>query len=329
MTSKAGDTETMEGNLRVLVVDDEDTIRGILSRVLGQGGYQVTVAESGEKALEIFEKDPHPLVLTDIRMGGMSGMELLTAIRGNNSETQVIIMTSYASLETAIQALRYGAYDYLVKPFEDLDLVTATVNRATEKIRLRREIQLLIETLKGKNEELELKNEILAEQASFDGLTQLHNHRHFQEALAREVSRSLRHGRIFSLIFMDIDFFKIYNDTFGHLKGDTVLRTIGGILKNLLRKADLAARYGGDEFVMMLPETNKSAAIGLAKAVQKAIESHPFYGKENMPGGKVTVSAGVSCFPEDGTDPVTLIQSADKALYESKPNRNNIAGSKP
>jgi diguanylate cyclase (GGDEF)-like protein len=316
----------MEDNMRILVVDDEDTIRGVLSRVLGQEGYHVTIAESGEEALEIFEKDPHPLVLTDIRMEGMSGMELLTEIRGRNPETQVMIMTSYASLETAIQALRSGAYDYMVKPFEDLDLVIATVNRATEKIRLSREIHSLIETLKEKNEELELKNEILAEQASFDGLTQLHNHRHFQEALAMEVSRSLRHGRVFSLIFLDIDFFKTYNDTYGHLKGDNVLRTIGEILKNLLRKADLAARYGGDEFIMLLPETSKSAAGGVAVAVQKAIESHPFYGKEDLPGGKVTVSAGVSCFPEDGTDPATLIQCADKVLYEAKSRRKNIAG---
>ncbi|NNF84815.1 MAG: diguanylate cyclase [Deltaproteobacteria bacterium] len=310
--------------MRILIVDDEETIRGILSRVLGQEGYEVTLAESGEEALEIFGKDPHPLVLTDIRMGGMSGMELLTEIRGINSETQVLIMTSYASLETAIEALRLGAYDYMVKPFEDLDLVTATISRAGEKIRLSREIQSLIETLKGKNEELEVKNRILAEQASYDGLTQLHNHRHFQETLAIEVSRSLRHGRTFSLIFMDVDLFKNYNDTHGHLKGDSVLRTIGEILKNILRKTDTAARYGGDEFVLLLPETDKGAAQGVGELVRKTIESHPFYGRDAQPGGKVTVSVGVASFPADGTDAANLVQSADKALYESKDSGKNI-----
>jgi diguanylate cyclase (GGDEF)-like protein len=314
----------MEDNLRILVVDDEDTIRGILSRVLGQEGYQVTVAESGEEALEIFGKDPHPLVLTDIRMGGMSGMELLTEIRGINSETHVIIMTSYATLETAIQALRSGAYDYLVKPFEDLDLVKASISRATEKIRLSREVQSLIEMLKEKNEELESKNRILAEKASYDGLTQLHNHRHFQETLAMEVSRSLRHGRTFSLIFMDVDLFKNYNDTHGHLKGDGVLRTIGEILKNILRKADLAARYGGDEFIMLLPETDKEAGLGVAEMVRKTIESHPFFGREVQPCGKVTVSVGVATFPEDGTNSATLIQRADTALYEAKSRGKNL-----
>ena len=314
----------MMDTLRILVVDDEETIRDILSRVLGQEGYQVTVAESGEKALELFGKDPHPLVLTDIRMGGMSGMELLTEIRGINSETQVLIMTSFASLETAIEALRLGAYDYMVKPFEDLDLVVATISRAAEKFRLSREIESLVDTLKGKNEELESKNRILAEQASYDGLTQLRNHRHFQEALAMEVSRSLRHGRTFSLVFMDVDLFKNYNDTHGHLKGDAVLRTIGEILKSILRKADMAARYGGDEFVLLLPETDREAAQGVAEMVRKTIESHPFYGKESQPGGNVTVSVGVASFPADGTDPATLVQSADKALYKSKGSGNNV-----
>ncbi len=314
----------MKDTMRILVVDDEETIRGILSRVLGEEGYQVTLAASGEEALEIFRKDPHPLVLTDIRMGGMSGMELLTEIRAIKSDTQVLIMTSFASLETAIEALRLGAYDYMVKPFEDLDLVVATISRANEKIRLSREIQSLIDALKGKNEELELKNILLAEQASYDGLTQLYNHRHFQETLATEVARSLRHGRTFSLIFMDVDLFKNFNDTQGHLKGDGVLRTIGEILKSLLRKADMAARYGGDEFVLLLPETDKEAARGVAEMVRKTIESHPFHGREVQPGGKVTVSVGVASFPEDGTDPIALVQMADKALYDSKDSGKNV-----
>lgn len=313
----------MDDALRILVVDDEETIRQILSRVLGQEGYDVTGAGSGEEALEIFRKDPHPLVLTDIRMEGMSGMDLLTEIKGMNADTQVIIMTSYASLETAIQALRSGAYDYLVKPFEDLELVAATIFRATEKIRMEREIASLIAKLKEKNEELEEKNRLLAAQVAFDGLTELHNHRFFHETLATEVSRSRRHGHSFSLVFMDIDAFKTYNDTHGHLKGDVLLRTVGEILKDNLRKGDTAARYGGDEFILLLPETGKEAGHVVAEKIRNAIESHSFYGREVQSGGKVTVSVGVASFPSDAGDAESLLRKADKALYESKSRGRN------
>jgi diguanylate cyclase (GGDEF)-like protein len=315
MTSISGGTANMDDALRILVVDDEETIRDILSRVLGREGYDVTVARSGEEALEI--------LLTDIRMEGMSGMDLLTEIRGMNAETQVIIMTSYASLETAIQALRSGAYDYLVKPFEDLDLVAATIFRATEKIRMGREIASLIGMLKEKNEELEAKNKLLSAQVAFDGLTELHNHRFFQEALATEVSRSRRHGHSFSLVFMDIDAFKTYNDTHGHLKGDVLLRTMGEILKGTLRKGDMPARYGGDEFVVLLPETGKEAGHLVAEKVRNAIASHPFYGREVQPGGVVSVSVGVASFPADGGDAASVLRKADQALYESKSRGRN------
>ena len=122
---------------------------------------------------------------------------------------------------------------------------------------------------------------------------------------------------------MDIDVFKTYNDTHGHLKGDVLLRTIGDILRDLLRKGDIAARYGGDEFIVLLPETDKEAGKVVAERIRKAIESHPFYGREVQPGGKVTVSVGLASYPDDGTDPTALVQSADKVLYESKESGRN------
>jgi diguanylate cyclase (GGDEF)-like protein len=303
---------------RILVVDDEETIRSMLSQVLTEVGHEVTAVESGEEALEHFQREPFPLVITDIRMGGMDGIELLKEIRQLNVETQVLMITSYASMETAISALRAGAYDYLIKPFEDLDLITAAVDRAIEKIRFVIENQVLVESLKRNKEELEKLNEILRDMAIRDGLTGLYNHRYFYEVLTKEIDRATRHGHVFSLIFIDVDFFKRYNDSHGHLEGDKVLRELASIFQNRLRKTDLIARYGGEEFIILLPETHKNVAKIVAEEIRKMVEEHPFQGEEVQPMGALTISLGVALFPEDGSDIDSLIKSADGSLYEAK-----------
>jgi len=141
--------------MRILVVDDEDSVRGVLSQVLTEGGFKVSEAANGAEALAQFEKIPFPLVITDIVMPEMTGIELLEKIKSRYPSTQVIIITSHASLSTAVEALRCGAYDYLFKPFEDLDLILAATERAVEKIQLKAENQRLINKLKGHNTELE------------------------------------------------------------------------------------------------------------------------------------------------------------------------------
>lgn len=200
---------------------------------------------------------------------------------------------------------------------------------SSEKIRMSREIHSLIGALKERNEELVSQNRLLATQAASDGLTELPNHRAFQEVLTKEVFRSHRYKHSFSLLFMDIDAFKTYNDTHGHLKGDVLLRTIGEILKSSLRKGDTPARYGGDEFVVLLPETGKGGGHVVAEKIRSAIESHPFDGREAQPEGKVTVSIGLASFPADGGDAASLLQKADKALYESKSRGGNAVSPAP
>jgi diguanylate cyclase (GGDEF)-like protein len=307
-----------EEKIRVLVVDDEESIRGTLSMLLGEEGYDVTAVPSAEEALERFGRDPFPLVITDIRMGGMSGIDLLKEVRSLRPETEVIMITSYASLETAVLALRSGAYDYLIKPFEELELVVAAVTRALEKSRLVREKMALIEALARKNDELQQVNKILAENANRDGLTGLYNHRYFQEALARELDRALRHDRVFSLLFADVDSFKRYNDAHGHQAGDTVLKTIGDLFRNSARGTDIVARYGGEEFVLLLPETDRAQAGILAERIRGIIAGHPF------PHRQITISIGISTFPGDGTLGGDLIRVADRALYRAKEEGRNV-----
>lgn len=308
----------MENGIRILAVDDEESIRNVLEMVLSGDGHDVTVASSAEEALKHFTKEPYPLVITDVRMEGLSGLHLLQEIKKSHPDTQVIIITCYASLETAIQAIRAGAYDFIVKPFEDIDLISAAASRALDKIRLIEENKKLVEELRQKNDQLERSNIILSELSIRDGLTGLYNHRYFHEFLHNECLRCCRHERGFSVIFMDVDNFKKYNDTHGHPAGDKLLISLGKIVSSGLRKTDVVARYGGEEFVVILPETLRDGALLAAENIRKAIAEYPFEGRETQPLGIVSVSIGVASCPEDGKEAKTLIHLADQALYEAK-----------
>ncbi len=303
---------------RILIVDDDMSIRSMVGEVLSDEGYEVTLASSGEEALQAFRSGGYGLVITDVRMGGMSGVEVLKEIKLIDPVVHIIIMTSHASIDSAVAVLKAGAYDYLIKPFEDLELVISAAKRAMQSVRLIMEKEVLVQTLKQKNSELERANERLQEIAVRDGLTGLFNHRYFQEILTKEAARAARHERDLSLLFLDVDDFKKYNDTYGHQVGDTLLKQLSGIIMGAMREGDLVARYGGEEFVVILPETDKKYATQVAEKLRRLVEDHPFRGEESQPGGKVTVSIGVSSWKQDGRTAAALIQHADQGLYRAK-----------
>lgn len=313
----------MKSGLSILIADDEPSMRSMLSQLLQEEGYQVIEAESGDDALAKFQQHLCPLVITDIRMPGLNGIELLHEIKRIKPGTLVIIITSYASTESVIATLRAGAYDYLTKPFEEISQITSVVGRAAEQIALTTENIYLIDKLKKSNLELARLNTIFKEQSIRDGLTELYNHRRFQEALALEIERGRRYQRTFSLIFFDVDNFKIYNDTHGHLEGDRLLQTLAQLTDKRIRKVDLLARYGGEEFIILLPETTAPQALQLAENIRIMIAEHPFPGRESMPGGNVTVSIGVANFPDDGKDGPSLVKNADRKLYQAKHSGRN------
>lgn len=314
---------TMTEKERVLVVDDEDTVRSVLYQVLTEDRFAVSKAASGEEALEKLQEKSFALVITDIKMPGISGLELQQKIKKQYPDTQVVIITSHASLSTAISAMRHGAYDYLFKPFGDLDLISASAKRAVEKVRLTRENKELLVRLKKNNEELEKVNRTLKDMACRDGLTRLYNHRYFQDILCHEVHRADRNNEKFSLVFFDLDHFKQYNDINGHLKGDKLLRKLGQILIKAVRRSDVVARYGGEEFVIVLPSTPKKNAYIVGEKLRRYIEKYPFEGRETQPNGKITVSIGIATCPDDGTERTELIYRADKAMYKAKEGGRN------
>ncbi len=313
----------MKKNTKILIADDEEIIRNLLKEHLTDEGYNVLAVSSGEEALENFSRDPDCLVITDIRMGGMSGVQLLEEIKKLDSDAQVIIITSHASLDSAVATLRAGAYDYIFKPFEDLDQVTEVVRRAMDKIDLIRQNRLLVENLEKSNLMMELANETLMELAVRDGLTGLFNLRHFRHILNEELSRAERYSRQLCLVMIDVDHFKNYNDTHGHPAGDEVLKALAGILNKRLRDVDRSARYGGEEFLVLLPETDLEKGRTVAEDLRVQMEEYPFRGRESQPFGKVTISLGVAAFPQDGPDADTLIKVADDALYRAKNSGRN------
>lgn len=308
----------MKEKIKVLIVDDEEVIRDMLAEHLTDEGFTAVAVPSGEAALEVFRDDPNHLVITDIRMGGMTGVELLGEVKKLDEDALVIIMTSHASLDNAVATLKAGAYDYIFKPFEDLDTVTEVVNRGMEKIALHQENIQLVENLEQSNQMMEQSNEVLREMAIRDGLTGLFNHRHFKAIMKRELARVVRYERPLSLIMLDVDHFKNYNDTHGHPAGDEVLKTLADIISTRLRVVDCPARYGGEEFVVLLPETDITGGRTVAEDIRAKVEDYPFKGRESQPLGKVTVSLGVAEFNADPSELSSLLERADEALYRAK-----------
>ena len=313
----------MKDRMKVLVVDDEQIIRDLLVEHLGSEGFNVLAVASGEEALEIFKKDPDHLVITDIRMGGMSGVQLLEEVKNVDENAVVIMITSHASMDTAVATLRAGAYDYIYKPFQDLNMITDVVNRAMDKIALVYQNRRLVGDLERKNQMIEQSNEALRELAVRDGLTGLFNHRHFKDMLESELVRCARFEHNLCLIMIDVDNFKDYNDNYGHPAGDEVLKILSDIMTTRLRAVDVGARYGGEEFAILLPETDWKGGKIVADDIRAQVENYPFKGNDENDIVKVTVSLGVADFPGDCSDTVSLLKKADEALYRAKSDGRN------
>jgi diguanylate cyclase (GGDEF)-like protein len=288
--------------VRVLIVDDEPMIRQLLTDVLGDEGYQVETVPSGEEAILKLRTVRFDYVVTDLMMPGMSGIQVLETVKQLDPETEVIVMTGYASLSTAIECMKLGAGDYLNKP---INIDEIRIKLAGMKVKKR---------LEEKAREVDFYKEL----SRTDGLTQLYNHKFFHQLLATEISRVQRYGGEVSLLMIDVDHFKNYNDANGHPMGDAALQKLSWILSELCRDVDSVARYGGEEFAVICPETPKAGAVELAERLRRKVEESDFLKSEAIPGGKFTISIGVASFPEDAPDKSGLIEKADQALYLAK-----------
>lgn len=303
----------------ILIIDDTpDNIR-ILNEIL-RNDYRILFARSGTQGIEIAKKELPDLILLDIVMPGMDGYEVCKVLK-NETATMwipIIFVTAMVSVEEETKGLEAGAIDYITKPFSP----------PIVKNRVRNQLQLksYSDALKQLSEVLAQKNRELDILAKHDGLTGLANRRHFDEVIDIEVKRAHRSGEILSLILCDIDFFKRYNDHYGHLSGDDCLRRISGIIRKIFqRSSDLCARYGGEEFVVILPDTAHEGAVSLAEKLRVETIS------ENIPhacsdvAGCVTLSIGVASatVTEERLSPKWFTKEADTALYRSKETGRN------
>ncbi|RKY77588.1 diguanylate cyclase response regulator [candidate division KSB1 bacterium] len=303
---------------KILVVDDIAINLELQKAYLTAAGYKVIEAKSGQEALQKVRDEKPDLILLDVMMPKMSGYEVCKILK-NDPETQfipIIMVTALTSVEDKIRGIEAGADDFISRPFNKTELM------ARVKSLLR--IKFLQDQLHQRMQELSEARERLQQLAITDGLTGLFNYRYFREQLEHEINRAERHNLDVSLVMMDIDFFKYYNDRNGHLAGDEVLKHIANILCSNVRKIDIAARYGGEEFALILPETDKNSAVIVAEKIRKLIEDDPIPHEERQPNGKLTISMGVSNFPDDSRTAKGLIEIADRRLYNAKQAGRNV-----
>lgn len=271
----------------ILIVDDDAYLRETLQKLLEVVGFNSEAVSNGQEAIKSLNEKKYTILLTDMKMPGIDGMDLINKV-SNDYEINIIAMTGFSEGYTYVDVINAGASDFIKKPF-GIEELEAKIRRIITERNLRKELNRLSIT---------------------DSLTELYNQRHFYARLNEEVTRAKRQRHPLSLILMDLNDFKVYNDQYGHLAGDEVLREAGEIIRSCIREAvDSGYRYGGDEFAIILIDADLDIAEEIGHRIEKAFEK----------SGKVTVSLGYSKFSEE-MEVKDLVANADKELYLQKNN---------
>ncbi len=300
----------------ILVVDDNQDNVEVLRVRLDSWGYETQSATNGEEALAYVAKSPPDLILLDVMMPDITGIEVAQRIKRDRSLPfiPIIMQTALDSTEAKVEGLEAGADDYITKPIDFAGLKA--------RLRSRLRIKRPQEGLEEREKELLEMNERLRFMSLTDGLTGLDNRRHLNDRIEEMFQHAQRVNEPFSVVMCDLDKFKSVNDTYGHQAGDEVLKQLAEILKEEAREIDRVGRYGGEEFLLLLPGTVLDAAVTFAERVRKHVERHTF----TFPGGstKRTASFGVAGWPHPRiNDSDSLVRMADDALYVAKETGRN------
>jgi len=293
---------------KLLIVDDIPINIEVLNEALEEE-YEVLFATDGKNAIEIAVNELPDLILLDIVMPDIDGYQVCSQLKNKEctKNIPIIFITSKSDEEDETKGLKVGAIDYIIKPFS-IPIVKARVRNHVE---------------------LKRRGDLLESLSMLDGLTGIPNRRRFEEYLDQEWRRSVRERSHLSIILLDIDFFKNFNDNYGHLAGDDCLKKVAMALNNAIRRpADLIARYGGEEFVCVMPCTKSVGGIYVAENIRKSISELRVPHSHSSVGEHVTISLGVAtCIPNGDSLPEELINAADKQLYLAKSKgRNQVRG---
>jgi two-component system cell cycle response regulator len=292
---------------RVLVAEDNDDIRALICTLLTSAGIDVVEAVDGTEAIDALEANALDLALLDVEMPGVGGYEVLGAMRASatHHDTPVLFVTARGAPQQVIEGLELGASDYLTKPFNGQELVARTQSALR---------------VKAAADSLRISNLQLQDAACRDGLTGIHNRRHLDEQLHAMGSTAARHRRSLGVLMIDVDRFKVINDVYGHPAGDDVLRGVAELLSTQARTEDVVGRYGGEEFLFLLPDTDLAGSFNLGERVRLAIAATAFtIGEKEL----LDVTVSVGCASQIGGDVYTLVAAADRALYEAKSGGRN------
>ncbi|HMK50755.1 MAG TPA: diguanylate cyclase [Thermodesulfovibrionales bacterium] len=299
---------------KILLVEDDKVQGKATKNYLETSGYEVIFVEDGKSAIKAVKTQEIDLVVLDLILPDMNGNEVCRWLKLNQDTRgiPIIMLTAQGSTTDKVASLTAGADDHLTKPFNESELGARIYACLRTKA--------LQDELRDKNRQLEEVLSRVEVLAITDPLTQLYNRRHFETLIESEFATTTRYKSPTSCLMIDVDFFKQVNDQFGHRAGDTVLKEIAQIIKNCLRKVDTVARWGGEEFVVLLPRTKKEDSLIAAERILNSISEHSFSGVDRQ----ITVSIGVASMPDPSIDSSEkLVDASDAALYEAKGSGRN------
>ncbi len=297
----------MKQGQRILIIEKDARSREKLYRIcrsIVPGTHKTT---SYIRAQAHLKEHYHDIIIIGLTTPHNINIETIRLIRHFGLDSCILVSGSHKNAGKIAHCLSVGAYDVILKPINE-EWTKITITRALERRRYYDEAQ---------------QKEHYWKLSIFDELTRIHNHRYFHYSLAQALSSAQRYQYPLSLLLMDLDNFKQYNDCHGHLAGDHVLRVLGGFLLRSIRGGDMVARYGGEEFAIILPHTHKKGAMALAEKLRREVENLEFNPKGFGPSAHLTASIGVSIFPRDGRTKDELLRKADLALYKAKSRNKN------